>query len=152
MEQLHTSYWIVNKSKRVCEAIKHTVGYHAPSNVKLKMHKCLCKPNLELSSVVSSPHLKQDIKSLESIQRCMIMYFMGYNEINYDKRCKCLAVFTFVKQEGGTRPCVSVIIIIIIIIITQGVSLSLRRNPSLHACPQLPVSRNVTPGRSNILD
>ena len=37
----------------------------------------------------------------------------------------------------------------IIIIITQGVSLSLRRNTCL---PQLPVSRNVTPGRSNILD
>ena len=83
---------IVNKSKKVCGAIKRTVGYNAPLNVKLQLYKSLCRPNLEFSSQVWSPHLKQDIKSLESIQRGMTKYIMGYNEMTYDERCKRLQV------------------------------------------------------------
>ena len=36
--------------------------------------------------------LKQDIKSLESIQRGMTKYMMDYNEMTYDERCKRLQV------------------------------------------------------------
>ena len=78
---------IVYKPKKVCRAIKRTVGYNAPLNVKLRLYKSLCRPNLEFSSQVWLPHLEQDIKSLESIQRGMTKYIMGYNEMTYDERC-----------------------------------------------------------------
>ena len=48
--------------------------------------------NLEFSSQAWSPHLKQDIKSLESIQRVTTKYIMGYDERTYDERCKRLQV------------------------------------------------------------
>ena len=83
---------IVNKSKKVCGAIKRTVGYNAPLNVKLQLYKSLCRPNLEFSSQVCSPHLKEDIKSMESIQRGITKYIMGYNEMTYDEQCKRLQV------------------------------------------------------------
>jgi hypothetical protein len=70
--------------------IKRSIGYNAPANVKLQLYKSLCRSNLEYSSQVWSPHSKQGIKSLESVQRGMTRYIVGSSDLSYSERCKHL--------------------------------------------------------------
>jgi hypothetical protein len=78
---------IVNKSKRLCGFVKRSLGNDAPSNVKLQLYKSLCRSNLEYSSQVWSPHSKQCVRSIESVQRGMTRYITGYNDMSYKDCC-----------------------------------------------------------------
>jgi len=82
---------IICKTKKVCGMIKRSVGYNAPVNVKLQLYKTLGRCNLEYSSQVWSPHNKNDIKGIESVQRAMSRYIIG-DQLSYPERCKILNI------------------------------------------------------------
>ena len=81
---------IVNKSSRVCGMIKRSLGYNAPISVKLDLYKSLCRSILESASQVWSPHNKDKIRQVESIQRCMSKYILNDYTSCYTDRCKAL--------------------------------------------------------------
>ena len=83
---------IVNKTKKVCGMVKRAVGYNAPSNVKLQLYKSVCRPNVEYSSQVWSPHIKQDIKAVESVQRGMTRFIVNNPDLSYAERCHKLTL------------------------------------------------------------
>ena len=83
---------IVKKANRVCGMVKRSVGYNAPSNVKLQLYKTLCRPNIEYSSQIWSPYHKDSIKTLESVQRSMSRYMLGTSDQSYPERCEILNI------------------------------------------------------------
>ena len=82
---------IVSKTRKVCNLIKRSVGFTAPSIVKLQLYKGLCRSNLEYSSQLWSPHVIKDIKRIESVQRNMTKYIIGshshMDNLSYTDRC-----------------------------------------------------------------
>ena len=61
-----------------------------PHFVKLQLYKSVVRPNVEYSSQVWSPHYKQDIKQVESVQRGMTRFIVQNSDISYTDRCKQL--------------------------------------------------------------
>jgi len=81
---------IISKAKKVCAMVRRSLGYKAPSNVKLQLYSSLCRSKLEYSSQVWSPYTKQDIKSVEAVQRGMTRYITCNKDLTYTDRCKQL--------------------------------------------------------------
>ena len=81
---------IISKSNKLCGVIKRAVGYHAPQKVKVQLYRSLVRPNLEYSTQVWSPHCKNEILSLESVQRSMTRYILNYPGASYVERCTTL--------------------------------------------------------------
>lgn len=85
---------IVNKTRKVCNMVKRSVGFNAPTNVKLQLYKSLCRSNLEYCSELWSPHVINDVKNIESVQRNMTRYILSSRKSNcsYTDRCKELSL------------------------------------------------------------
>ena len=80
---------IIDKSKKVCNMVKRTVGYKAPVTVKLQLYKSLCRSNLEYSSQLRSTYTCNDIKNIESVQQNMSRYILGpvTSDMSYTNPC-----------------------------------------------------------------
>ncbi len=79
---------LVSKANAISGMIKRTIGYHAPRHVTLQLYTALTRSTLEYCSPVWSPYLNCDIKKLESVQRSMTRYILGYPEsATYRDRC-----------------------------------------------------------------
>lgn len=84
---------LTSKANSLSAMIKRTVGYYAPYNVTLQLYNSLIRSTVEYSSSVWSPYLNCDIKKLESIQRSMTKYILGYPEdVSYKDRCTMLNI------------------------------------------------------------
>ncbi|ELU08872.1 hypothetical protein CAPTEDRAFT_32721, partial [Capitella teleta] len=59
------------KANILCGIVKRAIGFNAPRNVKMQLYKSLVRPNLEYSTQVWSPCFKNEILSIESVQRNM---------------------------------------------------------------------------------
>lgn len=81
---------LISKSNKLCGIIKRAIGYHAPQNVKVQLYKSLVRPNLEYSTQVWSPYFKNEILSIESVQRSMTRYILNYPDSSYSDRCTIL--------------------------------------------------------------
>ena len=71
--------------------IKRSVGFNAPSHVKLTLFNSLCRSHLEYSSQVWSPFNKNKILLLESVQRSMTRFILN-NDLSYPERCAILNI------------------------------------------------------------
>jgi ribonuclease P/MRP protein subunit RPP40 len=60
---------LIPKCNKICGLIKRSIGFKAPTNVKLQLFKSLCLPLLDYCSSVWYPHSKFNIRRIESIQR-----------------------------------------------------------------------------------
>ena len=79
---------LISKANAIYGMIKRTVGYHAPRNVTLKLYTAITRSQIEYCSPVWSPYLNCDIKKIESVQRAMTRYILGYPEnLTYRERC-----------------------------------------------------------------
>ena len=79
---------LICKANAVSGMIKRTVGYHAPRNVTAQLYTALTRSQLEYCTPVWSPYLNCDIKKIESVQRSMTRYILGYpDSLNYRERC-----------------------------------------------------------------
>lgn len=79
---------LICRANAVSGMIKRTVGYNAPRNVTLQLYTALTRSSLDYCSPVWSPYLNCDIKQVESVQRSMTRYVLGYpNETSYQERC-----------------------------------------------------------------
>lgn len=81
---------IISKANKLCGVIKRAVGYRAPQNVKVQLYKSLVRPNLEYSTQVWSPYFKNEILSIESVQRSMTRYILNNYDSSYVERCTIL--------------------------------------------------------------
>jgi hypothetical protein len=81
---------IITKCNQTMGMVKRSVGFRAPSSLKAKLFQSLVRSKLEYASVVWSPHLHSDIKSLETIQRSATRYIMNYPDMSYSERCAAL--------------------------------------------------------------
>lgn len=85
---------LLTRTKRVCGMIKRSIGYSAPVSVSAQLYKSLARCHLEYCSPVWSPHYTRDVKAIESIQRGMTRYILGYppRSTTYVDRCLQLDV------------------------------------------------------------
>jgi hypothetical protein len=82
---------LVTKCNRVNGMIKRSVGFKAPSHVKLTLFNSLCRSHLEYCSQVWSPFNKSKVLSLESVQRSMTRFILS-NALSYNERCASLTI------------------------------------------------------------
>lgn len=77
---------IVSKAKHVLGLIKRTVGYIAPTNVKLQLYISLVRSNLEYNTQVWGGLSKMNRMKIESIQRAATRYILNGSSITYSER------------------------------------------------------------------
>jgi hypothetical protein len=81
-------YSITSKANQVSGMIKRSIGYNAPSSVKLQLYISLCRSKLENCSQVWSPQTKGNILTIESVQRKFTKYILNYQpDLSYTERC-----------------------------------------------------------------
>lgn len=79
---------LIGKANATAGMIKRTMGYHAPCRATLQLYSALTRSQFEYCSPVWSPFLNCDIKRIESVQRSMTRYILGYPEsLTYRERC-----------------------------------------------------------------
>jgi hypothetical protein len=78
---------LISKCNQINGLIKRSVGYHAPSHVKLQLYKSLTLSNMDYCSQVWSPQGFVKIRSLESVQRSMTKYILNDFDASYVDRC-----------------------------------------------------------------
>ncbi|ELU00278.1 hypothetical protein CAPTEDRAFT_145963, partial [Capitella teleta] len=59
-------------------------------NVKMQLYKSLVRPNLKYATQVWSPHFKNEILSIESVQRSMSRFILNYPNSSDVDRCAVL--------------------------------------------------------------
>ena len=82
---------LVGKCNKLCGAIKRAVGFTAPQAVKLALYNTLVRSHLDYASQVWSPHEKNRILKLESVQRAMTRFIVN-NDLSYTDRCVVLEI------------------------------------------------------------
>lgn len=83
---------VISKSSKVCGFIKRSLGFNAPTSVKLQLFLTLCRSILDYASVLWSPQNKLLIKRLESVQRSMTKYILNDFISPYVERCSSLRI------------------------------------------------------------
>ena len=79
---------LIGKANATAGMIKRTLGYHAPCRATLQLYLALNCSQFEYCSPVWSPFLNCDIRRIESVQRSMTRYILGYPESRtYRERC-----------------------------------------------------------------
>lgn len=82
----------ISKSSKVCGFIKRSLGFNAPTSVKLQLYLTLCRTVLDYGSVLWSPQSKLLIKQLETVQRSMTKYILNDFVSPYTLRCSALHI------------------------------------------------------------
>ncbi|CAC5361163.1 unnamed protein product [Mytilus coruscus] len=80
---------IVNKAQRVLSLIHHSFDY-MDQDMFLTLYKSIVRPLLEYATCVWSPHLKKDIRKLESVQRRATKLVKNINHLSYEDRLRSL--------------------------------------------------------------
>jgi hypothetical protein len=83
---------ITSDTNRICGLIRRSIGFNAPTNVKLQLYVSLCRSKLEACSQLWSPQTKCNVLSVESVQRKMTKYITNYVDLSYTDRCFVLKI------------------------------------------------------------
>ena len=75
-----------NKARRLMGLLFRRFHEHSNTSVLLKLYLSFIRPHLEYATIVWDPHLKRDIKALESVQKfalrvCMKSWHTGYADV-----------------------------------------------------------------------
>ena len=84
---------MTGSASKVCGIIKRSIGFKAPTSVKLQLYISLCRSKLENCSQLWSPQTKSNVLSIESVQRKMTKYITYYSDLTYTERCFVLKLF-----------------------------------------------------------
>ena len=83
---------VTSDTNRICGIIRRSIGFNAPTSVKLQLYVSLCRSKLETCSQLWSPQTKCDVLSVESVQRKMTKYITNYEDLSYTDRCFVLNI------------------------------------------------------------
>ena len=89
------------RNKTISGMIKRTIGYHAPSAVKLSLYKIIVRSIVEYASPFWSPYYsRQCVRSLESLQRSFSRHIVNYEQCPYEERCVnlCLLPLSYRRE------------------------------------------------------
>ena len=88
----------VNKANSMMGIIRRSFK-HLDTDTFCKLYKGLVRPNLEYAATVWSPHLKGDIRKLESVQRRATKQLNDFKNLDYDERLKKLKLPTLIYRR-----------------------------------------------------
>ena len=76
---------VVKKCKRICSTIMKSISYKT-KDIMLPLFKSLVRPVAEYANIVWSSYLKNDISSIENIQRHYTKRIKGMRDLSYQER------------------------------------------------------------------
>jgi len=87
----------VTKANQICEIIRRTFTY-LDEFVFKKLFTSLVRPHLEYGNAVWAPHLKQNINTIENVQRRATKLIPGFNKLAYSERLERLKLPTLIYR------------------------------------------------------
>ena len=94
-EQIDTK---ATKANTIMGIIRRTFA-HMDKNTFMQLYRSMVRPHLEVSKSVWIPHQKQDIETLEQVQKRATQYIPGFKELPYDQRLRLLGLPTLTYRR-----------------------------------------------------
>ena len=94
-EQIDTK---ATKANTIMGIIRRTFT-HMDKNTFMQLYRSMVRPHLEVSNSVWIPHQKQDIETLEQVQKRATRYIPGFKELPYDQRLRLLGLPTLTYRR-----------------------------------------------------
>jgi hypothetical protein len=88
-----------NKANAVLGILKRTFSYWTPDTLKI-LYVTFVRPHLEYASSVWSPYQKQDITTLENVQRRATKIIPSLKNISYEKRLEIIGLTTLQDRRA----------------------------------------------------